>query len=195
MSQVDLNLLHSLKFSRKEKEYIPFVYGLRTGFLRAWLFVAFKVIFIVSFMHGSGIINSIENNVGLLDRLIRNDFNYINTSGNLAIRTSNEKKGLVESASDGNKAAEQASKIEGKIILESGSTSKRITFQNRYLKIPKILVSPRSRVGSEFWISDESSTGFTLNIAKKASADLTFDWYAIVFSDNTQLRQIDRVTP
>lgn len=75
MPQITVNLIHDLKARHHlPKEKVPFLYGLRTGFLRAWLFTAVKVLFIFALMSGMNISGKIEENIGLLDQLIRNDF-------------------------------------------------------------------------------------------------------------------------
>ncbi len=59
----------------------PFIGGLRTGYVRVWLFVAMKVLFITSIFGGYNWAGKLEENVSLLDRLVRNDFtvqeNYV----------------------------------------------------------------------------------------------------------------------
>ena len=79
MAQITVNLIHDLKAKHKVKEKVPFVYGLRTGFLRAWLFTGIKVLFIFSLMSGMDLIGKVEENVSLLDQYVRNDYTISQT--------------------------------------------------------------------------------------------------------------------
>ncbi len=72
MTQINFDLIQSLT-KKREMEKMPF-FGLRTGFLRAWVFVAFKVLIVASILHGSGLVKSFEDNIALLDQYYRNDF-------------------------------------------------------------------------------------------------------------------------
>jgi hypothetical protein len=77
MAQITVNLIHDLRVKHKVKEQIPFVYGLRTGFLRAWLFTGLKVLFIFSLLNGTDLVGKLEANISLLDQYVRDDYTVL----------------------------------------------------------------------------------------------------------------------
>lgn len=75
MAEITVNLIHDLKERHAHKKAKPpFVIGLRTGYLRAWLFVVFKVWLVVALLSGANPMHQIERNITLLDSLATNDF-------------------------------------------------------------------------------------------------------------------------
>ncbi len=74
MAEITVNLIHDLKMKHAAQHKPPFFGGLRTGYLRAWLFVVFKVFLIVSLLQGGGIMMKLQEDVALLDQYVRDDF-------------------------------------------------------------------------------------------------------------------------
>lgn len=75
MTQITSNFLQDWKDKHAIKEpKPPFIGGLRTGYLRAWAFVAIKVLVLAAFFGGMNIMGKVEENISLLDRYVRNDF-------------------------------------------------------------------------------------------------------------------------
>lgn len=75
MPEISVNLIQEIRkahFQKKAKP--PFLGGLRTGYVRAWIFVVFKVWLVLTLMNGVTILDKIEKNLALLDSLSRNDF-------------------------------------------------------------------------------------------------------------------------
>ncbi len=70
MAQSPINLVHILKPPKKT----VFGSGLRTSFLRAWIFTAMKVLVVASIINGADLYSKVEENVILLDQYFRNDF-------------------------------------------------------------------------------------------------------------------------
>lgn len=75
MPEINVNLIHDLKERHAQKKTKPpFVTGLRTGYVRAWLFVVFKVWLVLALVNGVTALDKVENDIALLDNLVRNDF-------------------------------------------------------------------------------------------------------------------------
>ncbi len=74
MPQITVNLIHDLKKAHEHKEKVPFIGGLRTGFVHAWFVTAVKVMFIFALLSGVDIVGKLQENVVLLDQLVGNDF-------------------------------------------------------------------------------------------------------------------------
>jgi hypothetical protein len=74
MPEITVNLIHDLKMKRLQRTKPPFIGGLRTGYVRAWVFVVFKVWLLVALMNGVSTMTKLEENITLLDSYIRNDF-------------------------------------------------------------------------------------------------------------------------
>lgn len=81
----------------------------------------------------------------------------------------------------------------GQAKILPGSTSVRVAFSKPYQYQPIVTTTPNSRVGSEFWVSDKDSTGFTLNIELPSIDEIVFDWHSfagpseqLTVSDGTQ---------
>lgn len=74
MAEITPNLIHVFRESHLHKTKPPFVFGLRTGYVRAWVFVVFKVWLILALINGVTTMNTIEKNIALLDGYVRNDF-------------------------------------------------------------------------------------------------------------------------
>ncbi|HEX3099884.1 MAG TPA: tail fiber domain-containing protein [Patescibacteria group bacterium] len=75
MPEITINLIHDLRKSHAlKKPKPPFFGGLRTGYVRAWVFVVLKVWLIVALINGVTTMDKIERNMALLDSYIRNDF-------------------------------------------------------------------------------------------------------------------------
>ncbi len=64
----------------------------------------------------------------------------------------------------------------GEVTIPKTGTSVIITFDTPLTSIPVVNVSPRTRVGSEWWIDPVTATGFTINIALPAAQDIRFSW-------------------
>ncbi|HEX3100041.1 MAG TPA: hypothetical protein VHQ41_03680, partial [Patescibacteria group bacterium] len=76
MPEITVNLLHELKEKRLHQTKPEFFGGLRTGYVRAWIFVVFKVWLILALVNGVTTMDKIETNVALLDAYVRNDFSH-----------------------------------------------------------------------------------------------------------------------
>lgn len=74
MSLPEINLVHIM---RPPQRRTFFGSSVRTIFLRAWVFTAFKVLLIASILNGSGLIMSIEKDISMLDQYFRNDYTYV----------------------------------------------------------------------------------------------------------------------
>ncbi len=68
----------------------------------------------------------------------------------------------------------------GIVKLLAGATSTEVNFSKEYLWIPIITATPRNDIKpSTYWISEESKTGFRLNIDPIFSSDIEFGWHAL----------------
>ena len=68
----------------------------------------------------------------------------------------------------------------GTVTLHPGESSVMVTFDEPFTSAPKISVTPQSNLGGlQYWISDKSENGFTLNLSAQAVSDLEFDWIAM----------------
>ncbi len=74
MAEITPNLIHIFKEKHAHPHKPPFVFGLRTGYVRAWVFVTFKVLFIVALLNGVNTLTTVEKNLSLLDSYVRDDF-------------------------------------------------------------------------------------------------------------------------
>lgn len=66
----------------------------------------------------------------------------------------------------------------GQAKILAGQTSVRVNFTKPYEYLPIVTTTPNSRVGSEYWIDDKDSTGFTIYIDTESSNDVVFDWHS-----------------
>jgi hypothetical protein len=68
----------------------------------------------------------------------------------------------------------------GRVRLASGKSSVRVTFETAYDYLPIVTFSSRSNSESAqgAWLSDEDSTGFTIN-RPNTEAQVEFNWIAI----------------
>ena len=76
MAELTPNFIHEFKEKHAHPHKPPFVFGLRTGYVRAWLFVVFKVWLIVALLNGVNSMNVVEKDLTLLDSYVRNDFSH-----------------------------------------------------------------------------------------------------------------------
>lgn len=77
MAEITINLIHDLKEQRRaRKAKPPFITGLRTGYVRTWIFVVLKVWLIVALMNGVTTMDRIEKDITLLDSYVHNDFSH-----------------------------------------------------------------------------------------------------------------------
>lgn len=77
MAEITVNLIHEMVAKRGQKKpKPPFIFGLRTGYVRAWVFVVLKVWLIAALLNGVNTMDRIEKNITLLDSLITNDFSH-----------------------------------------------------------------------------------------------------------------------
>jgi hypothetical protein len=80
-------------------------------------------------------------------------------------------------------------KIGGKLVLNGEQagyatvpmtgTSVTIRFSSDFESMPVINVTPRGRVGGEWWMENDTQTGFTIRLASPASQEVKFSWTAI----------------
>ena len=72
----------------------------------------------------------------------------------------------------------------GRVRLASGKTSVRVAFEVAYDYLPIITFSSRSNSDSALgaWISNEDTTGFTIN-RPNSDAQVEFNWIAIGVED------------
>ncbi len=82
MAQSPINLVHILKPPKKT----VFGSGLRTSFLRVWLFTAIKVLVLASLINGANLYSKVEENVILLDQYFRNDFYAITSDEDFFVK-------------------------------------------------------------------------------------------------------------
>lgn len=75
MSEITPELFHEWKVQHSQpKHKPPFLGGLRTGYVRAWVFVVVKVILLTAYFNGFNPVVMVEQNVALLDSYIHNDY-------------------------------------------------------------------------------------------------------------------------
>lgn len=122
MAQITANFIRDWKESHKYPQpRPPFLGGLRSGFLHAWFAVAFKVLIISAIFGGVNIVGQFEENIGLLDRYIRNDFEV--QASNLAVAKKHQAEpGTVASAHiDGYVAGDSS------VVINNSSAASGIT--------------------------------------------------------------------
>lgn len=76
MAELTINLLHDLKVKHAHQTKPPFVTGLRTGYIRAWVFVFFKVWLVLALVNGVNTMDTVEKNISLLESYISNDYSH-----------------------------------------------------------------------------------------------------------------------
>ncbi|MBI2638220.1 hypothetical protein HYW83_01380 [Candidatus Peregrinibacteria bacterium] len=67
----------------------------------------------------------------------------------------------------------------GAVIVKAGAKTARVEFSTAYKKPPVITVTPLGNPGAYFWVSDVNEKGFTVNVSKTPSQDLSFNWIAL----------------
>ncbi|MFA6255276.1 MAG: tail fiber domain-containing protein, partial [Patescibacteria group bacterium] len=67
----------------------------------------------------------------------------------------------------------------GVAVITAGATSTEVTFTGTYLVVPRITALPKNNPGALFWASEQSTTGFKINIAEPQPYDVAFDWIAL----------------
>ncbi len=54
-----------------------------------------------------------------------------------------------------------------------------VTFETEYKTTPRITITPRSNPQGFYWVTNESPTGFTINLSTPLIEDLGFNWIAL----------------
>ncbi len=66
----------------------------------------------------------------------------------------------------------------GQVTIASATTSANYTFPVAYAAAPNVIATPTSNPGANFWVSNVTTTGFTVNLAAAPAAAVTFNFQA-----------------
>lgn len=66
----------------------------------------------------------------------------------------------------------------GQVTIPSGATTATHTFATAYAATPNIVATPTTNPGAYFWVSNITTTAFTINLAAVSGADTTFNFQA-----------------
>jgi hypothetical protein len=67
----------------------------------------------------------------------------------------------------------------GRLTVKTGETKVEIKFDRPYKHAPVVNISPRGLVGAGYYISDETTKGFVINLEKSLPQDVEFNWSAL----------------
>ena len=81
----------------------------------------------------------------------------------------------------------------GEAKILPGDTKVRISFDKPYQYQPIVTATPNSRVGSEYWIDEKDSSGFTIFIDQESNDVIYFNWHAFA-SEGAKLTVSDGTT-
>ncbi|MGI9028012.1 MAG: hypothetical protein ACR2FM_04200, partial [Candidatus Saccharimonadales bacterium] len=66
----------------------------------------------------------------------------------------------------------------GQVTIASATTSANYTFPVAYAAAPNVIATPTSNPGANFWVSNVTTTGFTVNLAAAPASNVTFNFQA-----------------
>jgi hypothetical protein len=70
------------------------------------------------------------------------------------------------------------SNTRGEVVVAAGQTSETYTFPSAYDAAPNVVVTPTSDPGTGFWVSEITSTGFTVHLSAAAASNVKFNFQA-----------------
>jgi hypothetical protein len=73
----------------------------------------------------------------------------------------------------------------GTAVVKEGDNLVRVTFENPYPSVPKVIVSVNGVPNFFYGVVDKSETGFTIQLSEQTQAEFSFDWVALVQPEDT----------
>lgn len=64
----------------------------------------------------------------------------------------------------------------GQVTVTAGTTSANYTFSSAYASAPHVVATPTSNPGAHYWVSNVTTTGFTVNMAAAPGVDVAFNF-------------------
>jgi hypothetical protein len=73
--------------------------------------------------------------------------------------------------------------LAGYALISTNSQEVRIDFEQAYGSTPLVQVTPLGSYDAKYWVSDVSTTGFTLKLSSPLAQDASFSWLAVSVKD------------
>jgi hypothetical protein len=74
----------------------------------------------------------------------------------------------------------------GTAVVKEGDNLVKVTFENPYPSVPKVIVSVNGVPNFFYGVVDKSETGFTIQLSEQTQKEFSFDWVAVVQPEDTE---------